>query len=140
MTSNCHPTPSMCWLLWPSFNKIRERAPNHRSCLIRLQSRRPHEFEHYLRVGDTTYNHRRQYLLFVENEPRRVYWDFSPDKTIDSNEPRRMSPAESPSSTPPLPPRQRKRLNMGRYFPQKGRVSQHICEACGQPLPERKTP
>ena len=32
-----------------------------------------------------------------ENEPRRVYWDFSPDKTFDSNEPRRFSPATSPS-------------------------------------------
>ena len=37
-----------------------------------------------------------------ENEPRRVYWDFSPDETFDSNEPRRVSPAESPSSTAPL--------------------------------------
>ena len=72
-----------------------------------------------------------------ENEPRR---DFSPDETFDSNETRRVSPAESPSSTPPPPPRQMRRLTMGMCFPQKGGVSQHICETCGQTLPKRKAP
>ena len=66
-----------------------------------------------------------------ENEPRRVYWDFSPDETVDSNEPRRVSLAASPSSTPPPLPRQKKRLSMGMPFRQNGGVSQHICEACG---------
>ena len=75
-----------------------------------------------------------------ENEPRRVYWDFSPDETFDSNEPRRVSPAESPSSIPPPPPRNKRRLSMGMFFPQKGGLSQHICEACCQRLPQRKTP
>ena len=75
-----------------------------------------------------------------ENEPRCVYWDFSPDETFDSNEPRRVSPAESPSSTPPPPLRQKRNLSMGMSFLQKGGVSQHICEACGQPLPEKNTP
>ena len=75
-----------------------------------------------------------------ENEPRRVYWDFSPDETVDSIEPGRVFPADNPSSTTPPPPRQKKRLSMGMSFPQKGGVSQHICEACGQPLPDRKTP
>ena len=75
-----------------------------------------------------------------ENEPRRVYWDFSPNETFESNEPRRVSPAGSPSSTPPPPPRQKRRQSMGMSFPQKGGVSQHICEACDQPLPGRKTP
>ena len=75
-----------------------------------------------------------------EIEPRRVYWDFSPDETFDSIEPRRVSPAESPSSTPPLPPRQKRRLSMGMSYPQNGAVLQHICEACGEPLPQRKTP
>ena len=41
MTSTCRPTPSMCWLLWPSLNKIKKTAPNIRSRLIRHQSRRP---------------------------------------------------------------------------------------------------
>ena len=75
-----------------------------------------------------------------ENEPRRVYWDFSPEETFDTNEPRRVSPAVKPSSTPPHPLRQKRRLSMGMSFPQKGGVSQHICEACGQTLADRKTP
>ena len=52
-----------------------------------------------------------------ENEPRRVYWDSLPDETFESNEPRRVSPARSPSSTPPPPPRQKRRLSMGISFP-----------------------
>ena len=54
-----------------------------------------------------------------ENEPRRDYWDFSPDGTFDSNEPRRVSPVSSPSSTPPDPPRQKRKLSMGMSFPKK---------------------
>ena len=54
-----------------------------------------------------------------ENEPRRVYWDFSPDETFDSNKPRRVYPAEKPSSTPTPPPRQKSRLRMGMSFPKK---------------------
>ena len=75
-----------------------------------------------------------------EKEPRRVHWDFSPNETFDSNEPRRVYFASSPSSTPPPPPRQKRRLSMGMSFPQKKVVSQHTCEACGQPLPAKKTP
>ena len=75
-----------------------------------------------------------------ENGPRRVYWDLSADKTFESNEPRQVYPTGSPSSTPPPPPRQKRRLSMGMSFPQRVGVSQHTCEACGQPLPQRKTP
>ena len=75
-----------------------------------------------------------------ENEPRRVYWDISSSDTFDTYEPRNVSVASSPSSTPPPPPRQKRRLSMGMTFPQKGRVSQHTCEACGQPLPKKKPP
>ena len=74
-----------------------------------------------------------------ENEPRSVYWDSSPNETFESNEPRRVYLDRSPSSTP-LPPRQKRRLSMGMTFPQKGGVSQHTCEACGQPLPKEKPP
>ena len=70
-----------------------------------------------------------------ENEPRPVYWDLSLDDTFESNEPRRVYPTRSPSSTPPPPPRQEKRLSIGMSFPQEGGVSQHTCEACSQPLP-----
>ena len=55
-----------------------------------------------------------------ENEPRRVHWDFSADKTFKSNEPRRVYPTGSPSSTPPPPPRQKRRLSMGMSFPKGG--------------------
>ena len=74
-----------------------------------------------------------------ENKPRRVYWDSSPNETFDSNEPRRVSPAGSPPSTPPPPPRRKRRLSIGMSFPKKGGVSQHTCEACGQPFPQTKT-
>ena len=79
-------------------------------------------------------------FFLSENEPRRVYWDFSADETFESNEPRRVYPTGSPSCTPPPPPRQKRRLSMGMSFPQRGGVSQHTCEACGQPLPAKKTP
>ena len=70
-----------------------------------------------------------------ENKPRRVYWDLSPNETFESNEPRRVSAAGSPPSTPPPPPRQKRRFSIGMSFPKQKGVSQHTCEACGQPLP-----
>ena len=74
-----------------------------------------------------------------DNDPRRVYWDLSADETFESNEPRRVYPAGSPPSTPPSPPRQKRKLSIGMSFPKTGGVSQHTCEACGQPLPQTKT-
>ena len=74
-----------------------------------------------------------------DNDPRRVYWDLSADETFESNEPRQVYPAGSPPSTPPPPPRQKRKLSIGMSFPKKGGVSQHACEACGQPLPQTKT-
>ena len=88
---------------------------------------------------DTTYTTTDDNTFFSsEDEPRRVYWDISSSDTFDSNEPRNVSVASRPSSTPPAPPRQKRRLSMGMSFPQKGGVSQHTCEACGQPLPQGK--
>ena len=58
-----------------------------------------------------------------EREPRRVYWDFSPNETFDSNEPRHVSFASRPYSSPSPPARQKRKLSMGMSFPQKGRVS-----------------
>ena len=74
-----------------------------------------------------------------DNDPRRVYWDLSADETFESDEPRRVYPAGSPPSTPPPPPRRKRRLSIGMSFRKKGGVSQHTCEACGQPLPQTKT-
>ena len=68
-------------------------------------------------------------------DPRRVYWDASLNATFESGEPREVYPVASPPSTPPPPPRRKRRLSMGMSFPKKGGVSQHNCEACGQPLP-----
>ena len=90
---------------------------------------------------DTTYTTTDDNTFYSsENEPRRVYWDISSSDTFDSNEPRNVSVASSPSYTPPPPPRQKRRLSMGMSFLQKGGVSQHTCEACGQPLPQGKPP
>ena len=46
-----------------------------------------------------------------ENEPRRVYWDSSPNETFESNEPRRVSPAGSPPSKPSPPLRQKRKFS-----------------------------
>ena len=75
-----------------------------------------------------------------ENEPRRAYWDFSPKETFESNEPRLVSSARSPSSTPPPPPRQKRRLSIGMSFPQKGGVSQHICEDAANLFHKKRHP
>ena len=87
---------------------------------------------------DTTHTTTDNDTFYTDDEPRRFYWDFSSSDTFESNEPRNVSVASSPSSTPPPPPRQKRRLSMGMSFPQKGGVSQHTCEACGQPLPQGK--
>ena len=90
--------------------------------------------------GDTTHTTTDIDTFYTDDEPRRVYWDISSSDTFDSNEPRNVSVASSPSPTPQPPPRQKRRLSMGMSFPQKRGVSQHTCEACGQPLPQGKPP
>ena len=88
---------------------------------------------------DTTYTTTDDNTFYLsENELRRVYWDISSSDTFDSSELGNVSVASSPSSTPSPPPRQNRRLSMGMSFPQKGGVSQHTCESCGQPLPQGK--
>ena len=89
---------------------------------------------------DTTHTTTDNDTFYTDDESRRVYWDISSSDTFESNEPRIVSVASSPSSTLPLPPRQKRTLSMGMSFPQKGGVSQHTCEACGQPLPQGKPP
>ena len=62
-----------------------------------------------------------------ENEPRRVYWNSSPNETFESNEPRQVYPVGSPPSTPPPPPRRKRRLSIGMSFPKKeGSVAAHL--------------
>ena len=77
--------------------------------------------------------------LYSSDEPRRVYWTSILDEALDSgDEPRRIHLLSSPS--PPPPPRKMKRkLEIGMSFPKKGGVSQHVCEACGQTIPQQRT-
>ena len=89
---------------------------------------------------DTTYTTTDDATFYTDDEPRRVYWDISTTDTFDSNEPRNVSVASSPSATPPPPRRQKRKLSIGLSFPKKAGVSQQTFEACGQPLPVRKTP
>ena len=123
MTSTCHPTPSMCWHRWPSFNNIKHQSDSPQSPRpsdpspistppMNLSMIEGWETLHTTADDNTFYS--------PENEPRRVYWDFSADKTFESNEPRPVYPTGSPSSTPPPPPQQKKRLSMRMSFPQKG--------------------
>ena len=86
---------------------------------------------------DTTYTTTDDNTFFSsENEPRRVNWDTSSRDTFDSNEPRNVSGASSPSSTPPPPLRhlheeKKRKLSIRMSFPKNGGVSQHTCEAYG---------
>ena len=75
-----------------------------------------------------------------ENEPRRVYWDFSADETFESNEPRRVYPTGSPSFTPPPPPRQKRRLSMGMSFPQRGECRSTPTRHAANPFHKERHP
>ena len=88
----------------------------------------------------TTYTTTDDAIFYTDDETRRVYWHVSSSDTFDSNEPRIVSVASNPSSTPPPPRSQKRKLSIGMFFPKKEGVSQQTCESCGQPLPPRKTP
>ena len=79
-------------------------------------------------------------IIYSVDEPRRVSWHISFSETFDSNEPILVSITSSSSSTPPPQRRQKTKLSMGMSFPKMGGVSQHTCEAFGQPLPSKKHP
>ena len=78
--------------------------------------------------------------FYTSDEPRRVYWAISSDDHFGSNDQRNLSVASSGCGTPPPPRAQKRNLSIGMSFPKKGGVSQHTCEACGQPLPVKRTP
>ena len=80
---------------------------------------------------ETTHTTTDDATFYTDDEPTRVYWDISSRDSFDSNDPRNVSIASSPSSTPPPPRRQRRKLSGGMSFPKKGGVSHHTCEACG---------
>ena len=59
------------------------------------------------------------HTIFTDVEPRRVYWDISSSYTFDSNEPRNVSVASSPSSTAPPTRIQKRKLSMAMSLPRK---------------------
>ena len=83
---------------------------------------------------DTTHTTIDDATFYTDDEPRRVYWDISSSETFDSNEPRNMSVASSPSSTPPPPRRQKRKLSIGMSFPKKGEFrstpARHAANPC----------
>ena len=80
---------------------------------------------------ETTHTTTDNKTFYTDDVPGRVYWGISSSDTFDSNEPRNVSVASGPSSTPPAPLRQERKLSMGISFPKKWGVSQHTCVACG---------
>ena len=89
---------------------------------------------------ETTHTATDDNTFYTDDEPKRVNWDISSSDTFDSNEPRKVSVALSPSSTPPPPRRQKRKLSIKMSFLKKRGVPQHNCEACGQSLLAKKTP
>ena len=76
--------------------------------------------------------------FYSEDEPRCVNWTSPLDETFHSeDEPRRKYLLSSPSPPPP-PHKMKRKLEIGMSFPERGEVSQHICEACGQTIPSVK--
>ena len=71
-------------------------------------------------------------------------WEMPHTATDDntfysSDELRRIYFRPSSPSPPPSAPRKMKRkLDMGMSFPERRRVSQHVCEICGQVIPPTK--
>ena len=91
---------------------------------------------------DTTYTTTDDATFYTSDEPTRVYWDISTSDTFDSNERAKKCICRlerflhSASSTRT----KKKEIEHSDVFSQRGGVSQHTREACGQPLPVRKTP
>ena len=76
---------------------------------------------------ETTHTTTDDAIFYTDDEPRRVYRDIPSSDTFDSNEPRNVSVASSPSSTPPPPRRQKRKLSIGMSFPKKRRsVAAHL--------------
>ena len=61
------------------------------------------------------------------------------DNTFYSDDvPRRIDFLPLTLTPPPLPRKLKRKLSLGMSFPKRRGVSQHVCEACGKLLPERK--
>ena len=139
MISTFRPTHSMRWLLWPWFEQRKNTAQSPEPSILSPISR-PTMNVSTIEGWETTHTTKDDSTFYSEHEPRRVYWEISSEETFDSNEPRHISFAWSPSSILPPPRRQRRKLSMGMSFPKKRGVWQHSCEACGLHLLAKKTP
>ena len=87
---------------------------------------------------ETSYTSTDVNSFYTSDELRQVYWDLSSDDDLGSSVPRNPSVASSSCVTPPPPRAQKRKLSLGMSFPKEGGVSQHVCEACGQPIPSTK--
>ena len=65
---------------------------------------------------ETTHTTTDDAKIYTDDEPRRVYGDLSSSDTFNSNEPRNVSAASSPSSTRHPPRRQKRNFSIGRSF------------------------
>ena len=74
----------------------------------------------------TTYTSTDDATFYTDDEPRRIFWENSSSDTFDSNEPRNVSLASSPSSTPPPPRRQKGNSAEGCLFQKGGSVAAHL--------------
>ena len=74
--------------------------------------------------------------FYSEDEPRRVFWTSPLDESFQSEgKPRRVYLLSSP--TPPSPSHKlKKKLEMGMFCPNRAGMSPHVCEACGQVIPQ----
>ena len=97
---NLPPKPSMCWLLWPWFKRMKHTAPDHRS-----HPTRPMKVS-TIEGWETTYTTSDDATFYTDDEPSRVYRDISSSDTFDS--------------TPPTPRRQKKKLSVGMSFHKQG--------------------
>ena len=76
----------------------------------------------------------------TDDEPRRVYWDISSSDTFDSNEPRNVSVASSPSSTQPPPRKQKRKLSIGMSFPKRGDCRSTPARHSANPYRQKRPP
>ena len=89
---------------------------------------------------DTTYTTTDDATFYTDDEPRRVYWHISSSDTFDSNEPRNVPVASSPSSTPPPPRRQKRKLSIGMTFPKKGECRSTPARHAANPYRQERQP
>ena len=94
----------------------------------------------FIEGWDTTHTATDDATFYTDDEPRRVYWDISPSDTFDSNEPRNVSVASSPSSTLPAPRRQKRKLSIGMSFPKKGECRNTPSKHAAKPFRQKRPP